>query len=51
MPAVALTALASDEDRRRSVEAGFQLHLAKPIGIDRLVSALASLRTAPPPEG
>ncbi len=51
VPAVALTALASDEDRRRSADSGFQLHLAKPIGIDRLVSALASLRTAPPPEG
>jgi CheY-like chemotaxis protein len=47
VPALALTALASDEDRRRSVEAGFQLHMAKPVDIDRLVTALASMWTNP----
>jgi two-component system CheB/CheR fusion protein len=47
VPALALTALASDEDRRRSAEAGFQLHMAKPVDIDRLVTALASMRTNP----
>ena len=31
MPAAALTALAREEDRQQSLDAGFQLHLAKPI--------------------
>ena len=47
VPAIALTALASEEDRRRSFAAGFQEHLAKPVDIDRLletVSALAAHR-------
>lgn len=42
-PALALTALASLEDRRRALEAGFQLHLTKPIAIDRLVDAVLEL--------
>jgi two-component system CheB/CheR fusion protein len=45
--ALALTALASDEDRRRATEAGFQQHVAKPVDITRLVTALAGLRAAP----
>ena len=44
VPALALTALASEDDRRRALEAGFQIHLAKPIDFDRLVVALANLR-------
>jgi two-component system CheB/CheR fusion protein len=44
VPALALTALASDEDRRHAAEAGFQMHLAKPVDIGRLVAALAQLR-------
>jgi len=47
VPALALTALAGDDDRRRAAEAGFQEHLAKPVDIDRLVAALAKLRGAP----
>ena len=43
VPAAALTALASDEDRRRALEAGFQLHIAKPIDAARLASAVAAL--------
>src|SRR4051812_2437021 len=55
VPAIALTALAGDEDRRRSIAAGFQEHLSKPVDIDRLlrtVSALAAHRlrsTVPEP--
>ena len=45
IPALALTALAGDEDRRRATEAGFQMHMAKPVDINRLVVALARLRT------
>jgi signal transduction histidine kinase len=31
LPAIALTAYAGDNDRRRALEAGFQVHLAKPV--------------------
>jgi two-component system CheB/CheR fusion protein len=43
IPALALTALATDEDKRRALAAGFQLHLAKPIDIDRLRDAVLEL--------
>jgi CheY-like chemotaxis protein len=46
VPAVALTALAGEEDRRRALAAGFQLYLVKPLGIERLVDALVSLLPA-----
>ncbi|HEY5959724.1 MAG TPA: ATP-binding protein, partial [Polyangiaceae bacterium] len=42
-PAAALSALAGDEDRQRALEAGFDLHLAKPIGSTRLVLAITDL--------
>ena len=38
--ALALTALAGPEDRRTALSAGFQLHLAKPVDIDRLIQAV-----------
>jgi PAS domain S-box-containing protein len=44
MPAVALTAYASDADRRACLGAGFDGHLAKPIEHGALVSALCALR-------
>lgn len=44
VPALALTALASDDDRRRVADAGFQLHVAKPVDIRRLMTAIAQLR-------
>ena len=43
-PAAALTALAGEEDRRRALEAGFQMHLAKPIDSDRLATAVGTRR-------
>ncbi len=43
VPALALTALAGQEDRRRAYEAGFQVHVAKPVDTDRLVAVLARL--------
>ena len=43
IPAAALTALARDEDRQQVLEAGFQLHLAKPIDGRSLIAAVASL--------
>jgi PAS domain S-box-containing protein len=42
-PAVALSALGRSEDRVSSLEAGFQVHLAKPVQAAELVAAVASL--------
>ena len=42
-PAAALTALARDEDRQHALDAGFQLHLAKPIDSESLIAAVAGL--------
>jgi len=41
--AAALTALARLEDRRRAIESGFQVHIAKPIDAGELVAAVAGL--------
>ncbi len=51
VPALALTALAGAEDRRRALAAGFQMHIAKPVDINRLVVAAAQLVRQPPPAG
>lgn len=40
LPAIALTAYASNEDRRRALSAGFQMHFSKPIDFDELAEAL-----------
>ncbi len=42
-PAVALTAHSRPEERRRTLRAGFQIHLTKPIESDELASAIAHL--------
>ena len=42
-PAVALTAFARAEDRIRSIQSGYQTHLAKPIEPAELVAVVASL--------
>ena len=42
-PAIAVTAYAGIEDRVRALAAGFDLHLAKPIQIEALHSAVARL--------
>ena len=50
VPAVALTAFARAEDRRRALRAGFQRHAAKPVDIRDLTNMIAGLaRGAPPP--
>jgi hypothetical protein len=41
IPAVALTAYATDVDRTRALSAGFQLHVAKPIEPEVLVKSIA----------
>jgi PAS domain S-box-containing protein len=43
LPAVALTAYASENDRARALEAGFQIHLAKPVDPATLISAVEQL--------
>jgi CheY-like chemotaxis protein len=43
IPAAALTAFAREEDRNRALQAGFQMHLAKPIDRLSLVDAVARL--------
>src|SRR6266568_5236207 len=42
-PLVALTGYAGPEDQARALEAGFDRHLAKPIGIEDLLHAIAPL--------
>jgi CheY-like chemotaxis protein len=43
VPAVALTAYATEEDRRRALDAGFEEHVAKPVEPSDLVATVASL--------
>ncbi|HEY9671238.1 MAG TPA: response regulator [Waterburya sp.] len=43
IPAVALTAYARESDRMAALEAGFQVHLAKPFEPDKLVKLVAKL--------
>lgn len=43
MPAIALTAYASEQARDAALEAGFQIHLAKPIEPSNLIDAISRL--------
>src|SRR5215211_6988022 len=43
IPAAALTAYARDIDRRQALAAGYQMHIAKPIGASQLVTMIARL--------
>jgi CheY-like chemotaxis protein len=49
IPALALTALAGEGDRGRALAAGYQMHLTKPVDIDRLRQAVMDLVTGAPP--
>jgi CheY-like chemotaxis protein len=51
LPAAALTALARPEDRERSLQAGFQRHLAKPIDPGDLIEAVSELVAFQPTAG
>jgi PAS domain S-box-containing protein len=46
IPAVALTAYASESDCQLALEAGFQVHLSKPFDANQLISVLAKLAQA-----
>jgi signal transduction histidine kinase/CheY-like chemotaxis protein len=43
LPAIALTAFARSEDRRKALISGFQVHIAKPVDPHELTLAVASL--------
>lgn len=43
IPALALTAYAGEEDRKQALAAGFQMHIPKPVDLDQLIEAVASL--------
>jgi CheY-like chemotaxis protein len=43
LPAIALTAFASDVDRQRALAAGFQAHLTKPVSAEQLVRTVRAL--------
>ncbi|MEA2206339.1 MAG: hypothetical protein QOE77_3115 [Blastocatellia bacterium] len=42
LPAVALTAYATNDDRLRSLAAGFQMHVAKPVDAEALIISIAT---------
>jgi CheY-like chemotaxis protein len=43
IPAIALTAYASEEERIRLLDSGFQMHIAKPVDPAKLVAVVANL--------
>ncbi|BBD62782.1 signal transduction histidine hinase (plasmid) [Nostoc sp. HK-01] len=43
IPAVAITAYATEQERQRAIDAGFQIHLAKPIELNQLILMIANL--------
>jgi CheY-like chemotaxis protein len=43
LPAMALTAYAREEDRERSIAAGYQRHLVKPVEPSDLITAVSEL--------
>jgi signal transduction histidine kinase/CheY-like chemotaxis protein len=51
LPAIAITAFARAEDRERTRDAGFQVHIAKPVNVAALLAAIANLRGSPAPAG
>lgn len=43
IPAVAITAFASEQDRQKAYDSGFQLHLAKPIDVNKISDFVISI--------
>lgn len=50
LPAIALTALADHRDRVAAMDAGYQIHLSKPVNFQHLLRATAALVPRPSPE-
>lgn len=48
LPVIAVTAYAGASDRARALEAGFDLHFAKPVDLDALANAIDRLRNGAP---
>jgi signal transduction histidine kinase/ActR/RegA family two-component response regulator len=48
LPSIALTAFATELDTQRALDAGFDVHLTKPISLDRLVDTLSELLASEP---
>jgi two-component system, OmpR family, response regulator len=49
LPAIAVTACASQDDRANVLKAGFQAYLTKPVDLDELLVVIVSLLTAAQP--
>jgi CheY-like chemotaxis protein len=47
IPAIALSGFSQPDDFDRSVRAGFNLHLAKPVTLDQLVKAIDAIKRTP----
>jgi CheY-like chemotaxis protein len=47
LPAVAVTTLASEADRTRILDHGFQVHIAKPLDLEQLATVIRELRDQP----
>jgi CheY-like chemotaxis protein len=43
IPAIALSAYAGEFERQQAIAAGFQMHLAKPVEPEKLISAIVNL--------
>ncbi|NQE36555.1 response regulator [Microcoleus asticus] len=43
MPAIALTAYARESERQQALQAGFQMHLCKPVEVTKLIAGIANL--------
>lgn len=43
IPAIALSGYGREEDRLRALEAGFRMHLTKPVELPELVQAIATV--------
>jgi signal transduction histidine kinase/DNA-binding response OmpR family regulator len=51
IPAIALTAMAREEDSEHALSAGFQMHLPKPVDLDEMTSAILRLSKREPANG
>jgi DNA-binding response OmpR family regulator len=48
---IAISGFGTEQDRRRSRDAGYEMHLTKPVDFDRLLKAIEQVASAPPRPG